>query len=268
MPRLRPNLSFLGRLHELTPQLVIERREAQERGLTRMQLSLVKAWHLQMLPSLDVLEGGTIIDVGAHEGEWTSAILELVPDASVIAVEPQDDLRAKVEQRFSGDSRVRVIGAALAESEGPREFHLTGASVNASLHVPQPEMDELYRSGWDLQETVTVQATTVDALAAGDPVALLKIDVQGAEHEVLAGAGETLRGTSAVMLEVTFISHYDGDATFPTLHQRMTDAGFLLTGISPPARSPAGAMLCADACYVNARHLDDYFCRRTERIPR
>ncbi len=118
-------------------------------------------------------------------------------------------------------------------------------------------MDQLYGEGWEPESVVSVETTTVDQLVGGRNVALLKIDVQGAEAEVLAGASETLGRTDAVMLEVTFVSHYEGDATFPSLHQTMLDAGFSLTGIAEPARSPSGAMLCSDACYVSNRLLED-----------
>jgi FkbM family methyltransferase len=244
-----------------TPPVVLTWREARERGLSRHQMYLVKAWHLEMLPSLDILRDGLVMDIGAHGGLWTRDVLTIEPSVQVIACEPQQDLRQEIERRFSADPRVTVEGRAIADRVGPRELHLTGASVNASIHQPRPGMDELYRSGWEVQRTEVVDATTVDQLSAGRDVALLKIDVQGAEREVLAGASETLTRTSAVMLEVSFITHYEDDATFPLLHEQMRSAGFLLTGISAPATSPAGAMLCSDAAYVSARHLDEYFRR-------
>jgi FkbM family methyltransferase len=251
------------------PPLLTERREARAMGLTRRQLNWAKAWHLELLPSLSILEHGLALDVGAHEGLWTQDFLKVVPSARVIAVEPQDDLRATVEARFAADDRVTVLGCALADREGSRTFHLMGASVNGSLYEPNPDMDALYRGGWEEERTVTVETRTVDAIAGGSPISLLKIDVQGAEHEVLAGATETLNRTSAVMLEVEFLSHYAGDVTFPALHEWMAERGFRLTGISEPAKSPGGAMLCSDACYVHERHLDDYFqhCQRAHASP-
>jgi FkbM family methyltransferase len=248
-----------GALAGLTPIALADERIARARGLTRRQLHVARAWHLDLLPTLDLLRGGLVLDVGAHEGLWTRDVLELVPDAKVIACEPQDDLRAKIEQRFAGDGRVTIERRALTDTEGEQTFHLLGASVNGSLRAPRPGMEDLYGRGWKTKRTVTVPTTTVDLLTAGTDVALLKIDVQGAEREVLAGARETLRRTAAVMLEVTFISHYDGDATFADLHAQMTEAGFLLTGISEPARSPMGAMLTSDAAYISRHRLDPHF---------
>ena len=104
-----------------------------------------------------------------------------------------------------------------------------------------------------MTDTLTVGTTTVDDLAAGRPVALLKIDVQGAEREVLAGAAQTLPHTHAVLLEVTFTSHYQGDTTFPWLHNYLTERGFELVGLSEPFVSSRNTVLWCDACYVQQR---------------
>jgi FkbM family methyltransferase len=245
-----------------TPPLLSNWREARARGLGLRQLYRLKGWHLEMLPSLAFLKDGLVMDIGAHEGTWTADLLNIVPSVHMIACEPQADLRERIERRFAGDDRVTVEGRALAAGSGTRRLHLMDASTNASLHPPQPGMNDLYTAGWDERGTVEVETTTVDELTAGRDVALLKIDVQGAEREVLAGARETLARTSAVMLEVTFVSHYDGDGTFPALHEAMSAAGFNLTGISAPTTSPRGALLCSDAAYVSARHLDEHFSRR------
>ena len=107
--------------------------------------------------------------------------------------------------------------------------------------------------GWLVKDTLIVETTTVDTLAAGRSVAVLKIDVQGSEREVLTGAEQTLPRTQAVLLEVTFVSHYQGDATFPWLHNFLTDEGFELVGLSDPFLSQQGRMLWCDACYLRHR---------------
>ena len=50
---------------------------------------------------------------------------------------------------------------------------------------------------------------------------------------------------------MTFVSHYDGDATFPTLHEQLSAHGFSLNALSEPFRAQrgAGSFLWADACY-------------------
>ena len=111
-------------------------------------------------------------------------------------------------------------------------------------------MNALYPGGgWDVVGTVEVEVTTVDELLSGQEPSLIKVDVQGSESEVLAGARRTLETTDALLLEVTFVSHYGGDATFPRLHELVSDMGFELVALSDPWPSSRGTILWMDACY-------------------
>ena len=240
-------------VHALTPVIVDDERQARRRGITRRQLNLARAWNLDLLPSLDCLTTGLVVDVGAHEGLWTRDILELSPSSRVVAFEPQPDLCGQIRSRFAGDTRVTVDCRAVSSEAGQVTLHRLEASVNASLLEPRPGMNDVYKSGWGKRATETVEATTLDTAIGGEKVGLLKIDVQGAEAAVLAGARGTLGSTDAVMLEVTFRSHYQGDSTFCDLNRQMVDQGFVFCGLADPARSPTGAALCSDACYVAER---------------
>lgn len=207
---------------------------------------------LDLLPSVNVLRNGLVLDIGANVGDWTAALLTAEPSVSVIAAEPGDEPYATLTQRFSHDPRVALTQCAVAERAGPRTFHVTAHNHNASLRAPLPGMDVLYGFGWEETGTCEVDVTTVDKLAAGRDIALLKIDVQGAELDVLAGAAATLPRTSAVMLEVTFVSHYEHDASFAVLHAQMTTCGFELSGLSRPFLSRRHTVLWCDACYTRS----------------
>jgi hypothetical protein len=99
-----------------------------------------------------------------------------------------------------------------------------------------------------------VETTSIDDLVdevAGDgSVSVLKLDVQGGEQEALIGAERTLTSVKAILIEVTFVSHYEGDATFPVLHQRLTGDGFELAALGEPFKSNRGTVLWCDACYT------------------
>lgn len=191
-----------------------------------------------------------MFDLGANVGDWTAALLKVEPTATVVAVEPGDDPRAQLAARFAGDPRVTVDNRAVSDSVGEAVFHVTSHSHNASLRTPKAGMDELYGHGWAVEGVTSVPTTTIDELAQGRTVALLKIDVQGAEREVLAGAEQTLASASAILLEVTFVSHYTDDATFPWLHDYMRGINFELAGLSRPFVSQRKTALWCDACYV------------------
>lgn len=206
---------------------------------------------LDLLPPQVDLESGLIVDLGANHGGWSSAVLKVVPRARIVAVEPAPEPGRKLAARFADDDRVTVERLAVAAEKGTAEFHLTAHSHNSSLRVPDATMKERYADrGWGIAETIQVETTTVDEIVGDREVALLKIDVQGAEREVLAGATRTLPRTRAILLEITFVSHYSGDATFPELHELTTCAGFELAAMTEPERTADGMLAWADGCYV------------------
>ncbi len=233
----------------LTPGVVRDLRDARQRDLDLPQWRAAQSARLDLLPSLAGLGHALVVDLGANVGDWTAALLRVAPTAQVIAVEPAPGPRAELHERFGADTRVQIEARAVAGTSGTAELHLTEHSHNASLHAPH-DMDHLYGHGWRETDIVTVETTTVDELVGGRDLALLKIDVQGAELDVLRGAAATLAHTAAVLLEVTFVSHYDGDASFAQLHEHMTGAGFALAGLSAPFMSHEHTVLWCDACYT------------------
>lgn len=233
------------------PPLLQELKQARALGLGRDVLAYrqIHAARLHLLPFLSLLRRGVILDLGANIGDWTAAVLRVEPDAQIIAVEPAPEPLEVLKRRFG--NRITIESRAVSNKSGSATFHITRGSSVASLHAPHRQTDALYggSGGWEVKETLEVETTTVDELAAGRPVAVLKIDVQGAEREVLAGAAQTLPHTEAVLMEVTFVSHYQGDTTFPGLHEYMTEQGFELVGLSEPFLSARNTFLWSDACY-------------------
>jgi FkbM family methyltransferase len=246
----------IGRL--LLPQALAEGVEARRlfnrRGWRAGSLRTYRnAWRsrLHLLPTDLDLTDGVVIDLGANEGNFTAAVLAFAPTARVLAVEPAPAARARLEARFAGEPGVTVVPKAVAERSGTATLHLTAHDHNSSLHAPRADMQALYEDpGWGVVETVEVPTVTLDELAGEERIAVVKLDVQGAELEVLRGAGHALANTRAVLMEVTFVSHYHDDAGFQALNRRMLDAGFDLVSISEPGRTASGETTWADACYA------------------
>src|ERR1019366_1915609 len=181
--------------------------DARKVGLGIRQWRSAQKACLHLLPSMEIVRDGLILDVGANVGDWTAAVLAADPSVTVIAVEPGDAPLAVLEGRFAHDARVTVISCAVGAEPDYRDFYVTEHSHNSSLRQPRAEMDLLYSGeGWGASSVARVEVTTVDAITNGRPIALLKVDVQGAELEVLQGACATLTRTSALLLEVTFLS--------------------------------------------------------------
>ena len=233
------------------------RRLFRSRGLQVPSLRIARQAlrsRLHLLPPDLDFTAGVALDIGANEGNFTVGLKALAPAASVVAVEPAPDPRARLEARVGPLAGVRVVGKAVGAEPGTATFHLTGHDHNSSLQRPRDEMSSLYSDpGWQVVRDLEVPVTTLDELSDGQPVSVIKLDVQGGELDVIRGGTATLERTTAVLMEVTFVSHYEGDATFDGLHEEMTARGFRLASVSEAGRTGAGLATWADACYVNER---------------
>jgi FkbM family methyltransferase len=124
---------------------------------------------------------GLAIDVGAHIGNHT-AWLSGVCGLNVLAFEPNPDTRAQLERnvKLNGlQNKVRVIGAAAG-----------AAPARARLEILKDGNSGMVRAITDAAGDLDV--VTIDSLDLHD-VALIKIDVEGAEVAILQGAVETLK---------------------------------------------------------------------------
>lgn len=245
---IAPNLMPVGLQRALAT-----RGALRERGLGSASLRAafdVYAENVHLIPPDVDLDRALVVDLGANEGRWTAALLAVAPNARVIAVEPAPAMRALLEQRFAGHPNVRVVGKAVGAEPGTATLNVTEHANNSSLRRPNAEHDAMYGDGFRVREEVEVEVVTLDDLLGDEVADVIKIDVQGLEIDVLRGAERALRTTRAVLLETNFVSYYEGDATFDTLHAAMHERGFGLANIATPATRPDGAALWSDACYV------------------
>lgn len=146
--------------------------------------------------------GDVFVDAGANVGMHTLAAARAVgPRGRVIAIEPFD-LTARLLRKsvaLNGLSEaVEFHVAALSDHVGVQTFYLGSTNAHHSLY-PLPEYTLA------MGAPVEVPVTTLDTIMASHPRAdLIKVDVEGAELDVIAGASATLTGNPGVALIVEF----------------------------------------------------------------
>jgi len=188
-----------------------------------------------------------VIDVGAALGDWSRGCARVFPDARYLLAEPVEEFRPALEAAATAIGHADVVAAAVADAPGTRTLNVHDDLVGSSLLRERegPQVDGSPRA---------VEVTTVDRLVAEyglEPPVLLKIDVQGAEGAVVAGATETLRQTEAVVAEVSFFGFFVGGTPFEALVTQLYEARFVVFDIGNLARRPLdGALSQADITFV------------------
>ena len=122
------------------------------------------------------------VEVGAHQGAILAEMVRLAPRGTHVAFEPLPHLAQDLHARFPG---VEVHASALSDAAGEAEFvHVaTRPGWSGFRERPYPADERV--------ERITVPTERLDDVVSG-PVALVKIDVEGAERQVLEGARTTL----------------------------------------------------------------------------
>lgn len=176
--------------------------------------------------------GMTAIDGGANIGELSVAMGRFVgPSGTVLAVEPSPASREALVANIALNklSAVRVIPAALAQNSGFSRFYLDRHAHSGAASLFSP-----HRSA----HTIMVRTTTIDDLADAlslRQIDLIKLDVEGAELEVLLGARRILSSASKPLLILEYNSHVAARAgwSVQNLTRILVECGYNLYELTP-----------------------------------
>jgi FkbM family methyltransferase len=146
--------------------------------------------------------GMVVVDVGGHVGYFSLLAARLVgATGKVFTFEPDPtnyDLLVK-NIALNGHKNILPTNRAVSNTVGSRELYLIGLDNGRHSTHRHPNLPE--------QGAVTVTATTLDAFLQeqGWPkVDLVKVDVEGAEFEVLSGMRRVLERSETIKLILEF----------------------------------------------------------------
>jgi FkbM family methyltransferase len=133
------------------------------------------------------------VDVGCHAGAILKEMLRLAPAGTHYAFEPIPELYQKLIVSFPN---VKVFDVALSDSVGEVSFQHV---------ISNPGYSGLKKRSYDRPhesvEAIKVKTDLLDNIIPADrPISLIKIDVEGAELQVLRGAANTIRKSSSVII--------------------------------------------------------------------
>ncbi len=176
----------------------------------------------------------TCLDVGARGG-FTRDLLPLAPAVRAIGFEP--DVEECERLNSKGDAgpwrELRFIPVALGRAQETRTLNIYRKRGCSSLLEADAELAARYGRGdyYRLDGTLDVPTTTADAAAAKygfEDAAFLKLDVQGAELEILGGSQRLLEDALvALRVEVSFIPIYRNQPLFADIDSALRSFNFL-----------------------------------------
>lgn len=161
-----------------------------------------------------------VCDVGAHIGLFALRISKQAPNSKIIAIEPHPiNFKFLVNNIFINNlkDRIRVLNVAAGQRKGKVILRLSGSSRGDS------STKRWHNAG-------TAGNLIVDVLSLDDILSderscnLIKIDVEGAETEVLRGLGKYHRKVDRLIMEV-----HTSVVNVTEIYEWLSNHGFLIT---------------------------------------
>jgi FkbM family methyltransferase len=154
----------------------------------------VTAYRLQ---DLRFEPGDVIIDVGAHVGVVSCYLAKKWPAITVYAVEPIPRNQERLGRNIRANGLLNVHVRECAITADGRDLELSGDPATNTGHYSA--FAEQGPDNWTIGSMTIAELLDMQRI---DRIALLKLDCEGAEYEIIYGMGDLLKEVDHLVMEV------------------------------------------------------------------
>jgi len=224
-------------------------------GFELKRYSPASSHELQTTRCLDYLQCDLVLDVGANKGQFASELRNAGYKKRIVSFEPlsceHDILKLAAQKDPLWDVFPR---GAIGNQDGDVDINVSENSVSSSiLDILPAHVESANQSQYVRKESVPIRrldSIANDIIAPSETI-FLKIDTQGFEKEVLAGAKDLLKNVSGVLCELSMQPLYEGQALWEEIISDFKKDGFMLWAIQPGfTNSQNGQTLQFDGIFV------------------
>jgi FkbM family methyltransferase len=207
----------------------------------------------QLIQLISGAKTGLVLDVGANRGQYATELRASGYRGKIVSFEPLKEAYAVLSQAAAGDPQWEARNVALGSAPGRSTIHVAGNSTSSSLLEMLPaHLDSAPQSKYVATEEIEVECLNrvMPGLLPVEGSVWLKVDTQGFETQVLAGASEVLGKVASVQLEMSLVPLYAGAPSFESLLGWMKERGYQLVALQPGFTDPAsGRLLQVDGIF-------------------
>jgi FkbM family methyltransferase len=196
-----------------------------------------------------------VLDVGANTGIYARELRKIGYRGRIVSFEPLSSAYARLAEDAARDPAWEAVNVALGSASGEAVLNVAGNSWSSSV---RPMLDAHLAAAPESRYvgTETVRMDTLDDVfgryVRPDDRVWLKIDTQGHERDVLAGAAASLPRIQSIQLEMSPVQMYEGEMLFTEMYGWLVARGYACVHLEPGLIDPADERLLS---------LDGYFHR-------
>ena len=194
-----------------------------------------------------------IIDVGANVGQYGLDSRKLGFTGRICSFEPLSMAFLILANRAKNDFNWEVYNYALGEKQEELEINVSGNSHSSSiLNIKDLHTNAEPSSTYIGSEKIKVNKldSIFDSIKKDCNEIYLKIDTQGYESFVLAGAQNSLKKINTIQLEMSIQPLYQGQMMFDELYNNLRNQGYTLVALETGfINEKTGEMLQVDGIF-------------------
>ena len=178
----------------------------------------------------------TIIDVGAHKGEFIECSLKINSVNKVIAFEPQKKIFSLLEKKFLNNDKIFLNNIALDIDKGKKVIRINKLSSTSTLNeIDDSSFYFKFKSFLLYEKDSIISEEEIDTVSFDDffdgkifdQNTLLKIDTEGYELNVLKGSNKKIEEVKYILIENQFSKMYK-NVDFKDSHNFLISKNFKL----------------------------------------
>jgi len=192
-----------------------------------------------------------IIDVGGADGTTPKIFSKAFPNKIIYVFEPICENYRAIRKLIKEYPNIKLIEKAAGSSEGKTTINKANRITSSSiLELNADQESSVFAEQLKNEGKENIEITMIDNVIPQGNTALLKIDVQGFELEVLRGAGRILKNTKVIVLEMNNHDGYKGAPKYFEIDEYLRKNNFTLYDIFPSFKDE-GRLKEWDTIYLN-----------------
>jgi FkbM family methyltransferase len=205
-------------------------RLARWLGYDLTRRAKAKSPNAQLVAVLAHFRIACVLDVGANIGQYGAMLRAWGYPGRIVSFEPQAGAHGALARRAAADPAWQVAPPiALGARNGQIENEVSAESDMSSI-LPQSALLRQVSPSSAVVRKETVPLCRLEDVAGSylrpDERVFLKVDAQGYEAAVLAGAGRLLERLTGIQLEMSLVPLYEGERDFRAVLDDLAALGF------------------------------------------
>lgn len=159
-------------------------------------------------------EFNNVIDIGCYEGSWAKRFKQQYPEANLYLIDASDDKAEQLKQYGT------FIQAYLGQHTEQRKFYYNKNNNDSTGN-------SLYKENSNVPfETKLIETKRLIDVVPQQTYDFIKMDVQGAELEIIEGSLDLFLKTKWIQLECPVFNNNEGAPLFEQIINYMANSGF------------------------------------------